>query len=219
MTGPLSPDLLLLGYQSGVFPMSESRTDTDIFWVDPKRRGVFDLAKFHVSRSLARRLRKADYQATIDQDFAGVVQACADRDETWINASIERTYLDLFRAGFAHSQEIWQDDHLVGGVYGVAIGGAFFGESMFSHATDGSKLALAYLIHRLRAAGFSLFDTQFLTPHLASLGAEEISRKAYQSKLRKALLLEADFCAPHVPRPDELLSDLKGPSGLQQTRD
>lgn len=190
---PLTPELLIQAYAAGVFPMSESRADTEVFWVDPKRRGVFPLNGFRISRSLARRIRRQDFTVTVDQDFAGVLAGCADRDETWISGIIARLYLDLHRRGLAHSIEVRQGDELVGGVYGVALGGAFFGESMFSRRTDASKVALAYLVSRLRAGGFVLFDTQFLTPHLASLGAVEIPRAEYRRRLSEALDIAADF--------------------------
>ena len=202
----LTPEILLQGYASGVFPMAEGRDDPEVFWVDPKRRGVMPLDGFHMSRSLARRLRRGGYRVSINKDFAGVVQACGDRDETWINDTIFDLYRQLHQAGFAHSLEIWQGDRLVGGVYGVALGAAFFGESMFSHVTDASKIALAYLVDRLRATGFTLFDTQFITPHLASLGAVEISRKEYRARLARALETRADFLAPlALPTPQEVI--------------
>ena len=177
----------------GVFPMAASRDDPEIHWFDPRRRGIFPLDGFHVSRSLARRMRRGDYQPRRNTAFAEVVRACAQRDETWINDEIFAMYLALHQQGFAHSQEIWQDGQLIGGVYGVALGGAFFGESMFSAAPDGSKLALAHLIPGLQTAGFSLFDTQYLTPHLASLGAVEIARADYHRRLERALGQEARF--------------------------
>lgn len=173
--------------------MAEGRDDPEIHWIDPRQRGVFPLDGFHISRSLARRIRRGGYKATVDTDFAGVVTSCAAREETWINAEIHSLYLDLHRMGHAHSQEIWQDGRLIGGVYGVVLGQAFFGESMFSAATDGSKLALAHLMARLRAGGFALFDTQFLTPHLASLGAIEIPRADYRRQLQRAIAGEARF--------------------------
>jgi len=199
-TEGLSPELLLHAYSVGVFPMAESRDDPEVFWVDPRRRGVFPLDGFRISRSLARAIRRMDYRITVNRDFAGVVDACADRPETWINAEIARLYHDLHEMGHAHSLEVTADGKLIGGVYGVAYGAAFFGESMFSRRRDGSKIALAWLVHRLNAAGFTLFDTQFLTPHLASLGAIEISRAAYHAQLREAVRKEADFAAPPVPR-------------------
>ena len=191
----LTPELLLKAYAAGIFPMSENRNDPEIFWVDPRRRGVLPLNGFHISRSLARRMRQAAYSVTMDADFAGVLNACADREETWINAEIHRLYMELHHMGTAHSLEIWQDGALAGGVYGVALGGAFFGESMFSRRTDASKLALAHLTDHLRRCGFSLFDTQFITPHLASLGAVEISRSDYHARLREALDLPGSITA------------------------
>ena len=195
----LTPAILLGAYARGVFPMAESRDDPVIHWIDPKRRGIFPLEGFHISRSLRRHILRADVTITVDGDFAGVVAACADRPETWINAEIAELYQSLHTQGFAHSLEVRRGEALIGGVYGVAIGAAFFGESMFSRATDASKLALAYLIHRLRAGGFQLFDTQFLTPHLASLGAVEIPRITYHRRLRAALLAEAQFNPPGYP--------------------
>lgn len=183
----LSPQLILGAYASGIFPMAESRDDPEIFWVDPRRRGILPLDGFHVSRSLARRMRRGAYGVTLNADFDAVVAACADRSETWISEDIASIYSTLHDMGHAHSLEIWQDGELAGGVYGVALGTAFFGESMFSRRTDASKLALAHLTHHLRTCGFTLFDTQFLTPHLATLGAVEISRARYRSLLHEAL--------------------------------
>lgn len=197
MTGPaITPDILLRAYAAGIFPMAESRDDPSIHWIDPKRRGVIPLDRFHISRSLRRRLLRADYAIRTDSDFAGVVQGCAGRDETWINDDIFSLYLALHRAGYAHSLEVWDADALIGGVYGVALGAAFFGESMFSRRRDASKLALAWLVDRLRAGGFMLFDTQFLTAHLASLGAVEISRAEYRTLLAAALRQTATFDPP-----------------------
>ncbi len=196
----LTPQLLLNAYASGVFPMAETRDDPEIFWVDPRRRGVFPLNRFHISRSLAKRMRRGGYSVRINSDFEGVLQGCADREETWINAEIHSLYVQLHALGFAHSLEIWADETLIGGVYGVTLGGAFFGESMFSRRVDASKIALAYLVDRLRVAGFSLFDTQFITPHLASLGAIEIPRGHYHLLLERALDNEADFTDPPLPR-------------------
>ncbi len=186
-------DLLLHAYRTGIFPMSEHRDDPDIFWVDPRRRGIIPLDGFHISRSLAKRLRRDDYEVTLNQDFGGVIDACADRSETWINPAIRSLYVDLNEAGHAHSLEVWRDDQLIGGVYGVVVGRAFCGESMFSNATDGSKIALAWLVDHLRRTGFVLFDTQFLTPHLASLGGVEITRAAYRRMLDEALMEDADL--------------------------
>ncbi len=167
--------------------MSEHRNDPELFWVDPRMRGVFPLDGFHISRSLAKRLRRNDYQVTLNRDFGAVLDGCADRQETWISNEIRTLYTELHDMGFAHSLEVWMDDDLAGGVYGVCIGRAFCGESMFSTRRDGSKIALAWLVDLLNRCGFSLFDTQFLTPHLASLGAKEISRDAYRANLEQAL--------------------------------
>ncbi|WP_108484022.1 leucyl/phenylalanyl-tRNA--protein transferase [Oceaniglobus ichthyenteri] len=203
---PLTPELIVRAYAAGIFPMADSRDSDEIHWIDPQQRGVFPLDGFHISRRLRRRIRRAPFEISFDQDFAGVVTGCAARDETWINATIFDLYTQLFRAGFAHSIEVWKDDTLVGGVYGLAIGAAFFGESMFSTQTDASKIALAYLIDRLRQGGFKLFDTQFITAHLASLGAVEISRLRYHRRLTKALETRADFHrAGPVPTPDQML--------------
>jgi leucyl/phenylalanyl-tRNA--protein transferase len=189
----ITAELLLSAYARGVFPMADSREADEVFWVDPRRRGVLPLTGFHVSRSLARRMRRGDYSVSLNQDFPGVLDACADRPETWINAEIRALYLDLHARGFAHSLEIGRDGRLIGGVYGVALNAAFFGESMFSRATDASKLALAHLTDHLAARGFTLFDTQFLTPHLASLGAIEIGRAVYHRRLAEALRKPATF--------------------------
>ena len=201
----LSPELLLHGYSIGIFPMAESRDDPEVFWVDPTRRGVFPLDGFHVSRSLARRIRKSAFTISINRDFSGVVDGCADRSETWINNEIYAHYMTLHNRGHAHSLEVWDEEHLVGGVYGVVLGGAFFGESMFSRRTVASKIALAYLIDRLRLTGFKLFDTQFLTAHLASLGAIEITRARYRRQLEKAIELSADFTAPLHQSPQDVI--------------
>lgn len=189
----LTPKMLLFAYRQGVFPMSESRDDPEIFWVDPRQRGIIPLDRFRVSRSLARTLRRGQFTITFDTAFEQVLHGCADRDETWINPTIHALCLSLHHEGHAHSVEVWQNDRLVGGVYGISIGAAFFGESMFSRATDASKVALAYLVDRLRRGGYQLFDTQFLTPHLASLGAIEIPRAQYHRLLAAALAQSASF--------------------------
>lgn len=167
--------------------MSESRDDKRVFWVDPERRGVLPIDGFHLSRSLRKTILRHPFELTLDMDFEGVVRGCADRSETWINDTIFRAYFALHRLGYAHSIEVWDGDQLVGGVYGVALGRAFFGESMFSEATDASKVALATLIAHLRQTGYELFDTQFVTEHLASLGAVEMPRAAYHAALEAAL--------------------------------
>ena len=187
MQDRLTPELLLRAYAAGVFPMSEARDDPHVFWVDPRARGVMPLDGFHLSRSLRRTILRHPFELTLDLAFEEVVRGCAERDETWINDPIFRAYFGLHRQGYAHSIEAWVGDRLVGGVYGVALGRAFFGESMFSVETDASKVALATLVAHLRATGFVLFDTQFLTEHLASLGAVEVSRAKYHHLLEAAL--------------------------------
>lgn len=186
-TTEITAETLLMAYASGVFPMAESRDDPEIFWVDPKRRGILPLDGFRMSRSLARTIRQGRYDVTLDADFAAVVAGCADRDETWINPAIASLYRRLHALRLAHSVEVWQDGALAGGVYGVALGRAFFGESMFSRARDASKVALAYTVAMLRRGGYTLFDTQFLTDHLASLGGIEVPRAEYRARLRDAL--------------------------------
>jgi leucyl/phenylalanyl-tRNA--protein transferase len=193
MTGMLTPDLLLQAYQQGLFPMAETRDTQDVFWVQPRFRGILPLDGFHISRSLRKTLRRGHLMASADRAFAQVVQGCAARPETWINPPIYDVYQALHAQGDAHSIEVWQDDALVGGVYGVTVGTAFFGESMFSTVTDASKVALVCAIDRLQQQGFTLFDTQFITPHLASLGGIEIPRAAYEDRLANALTQVADF--------------------------
>lgn len=193
MAESLDPETLLQAYAMGIFPMAESRDDPEIHWVDPRSRGILPLDGFHVSRSLARVLLRGAMTVTVDRDFDAVVSACANRSETWISDRIQQLYGQLHRRGFAHSIEVRQGAALVGGVYGVVIGAAFFGESMFSTVTDASKVALAHAVHRLRAGGFQLFDTQFLTPHLASLGGVEIPRASYHRKLATAIATPASF--------------------------
>lgn len=193
MTADLTPEMLLSAYAGGIFPMAENRGDEDLFWVDPRQRGIMPLDGFRISRSLAKTIRSARFTVTYDVNFSGVVHGCADRDETWINDMLTALYGQLHLARFARSVEIWQGETLVGGVFGITLGGAFFGESMFSTATDASKVALAYLVDRLRLGGFELLDTQFITPHLTSLGGVEIPRAQYRKMLNKALMLDGDF--------------------------
>ncbi|WP_425099690.1 leucyl/phenylalanyl-tRNA--protein transferase [Tropicibacter sp. S64] len=189
----VTPDLLLHAYRSGIFPMAEHRDDPEIFWVDPRRRGIIPLDGFHISRSLAKALRRDDYLVTLNRDFAGVLEGCADRPETWINPEITDLYGELHALGHVHSLEVWMENVLVGGVYGVTIGRAYCGESMFSRRTNASKIGLAWLVDLLRRTGFTLFDTQFLTSHLASLGGQEITRGGYRERLAEALEGEADI--------------------------
>jgi leucyl/phenylalanyl-tRNA--protein transferase len=184
-------------YRRGVFPMADARHDRRVFLVDPARRGILPLETFHVSRRLARTVRSDRFEVRVDTAFAEVVAACAapraGRMETWINEPIQAMCEALFARGLAHSVETWLDGRLVGGLYGVALGAAFFGESMFSTERDASKVALVHLIARLRAGGFTLLDTQFLTEHLTTFGAEEISRADYAQRLASAVAAEADF--------------------------
>jgi leucyl/phenylalanyl-tRNA---protein transferase len=191
----ITPSILLQAYATGVFPMAETAESEGFFWVDPKVRGIIPLDRFHLSRSLRKRMLRDDYALRVNAAFGKVVTACADRPETWINAEILRLYTALNRMGYAHSLEVWRDNALVGGLYGVCLGGAFFGESMFSLERDASKIAMVALVARLRYGGFRLLDTQFVTDHLKSLGAEEISRKSYRARLSGALAHPADFYA------------------------
>lgn len=187
MSEGLDPRMLLRGYAAGIFPMADSRDAGDIFWVEPRNRAIIPLQTFHLSRSLAKRVRSGCFTVTRDRAFHQVLLACADREETWINQVIERATLGLHAVGHAHSIECWHEGRLVGGLYGVKLGRAFFGESMFSLMTDASKVALAWLVARLRVGHFTLLDCQFMTPHLASLGAVAVSRDRYVGLLSSAL--------------------------------
>lgn len=193
----LTADILVRAYARGFFPMSEDRDDPELFWVDPDRRGVLPLETFHVSRRLARTVRQERFAVSVDRAFPAVIAACAaprpGRTRTWINDEIEQAYVDLARRGIAHSVECWLSGDLVGGLYGVALGGAFFGESMFSRATDASKVALVHLVARLKAGGFRLLDCQFITDHLRQFGTVEIPREDYKEQLIHALAARADF--------------------------
>ncbi len=197
MADTFTEDDLLECYRQGVFPMADSRHDRRMFLVDPVRRGILPLDALKITRRLARTVRSNRFDVRVDTDFAGVIAACAapepGRLETWINPSIERLCSGLFERGYAHSVETWREDRLVGGLYGIAIGGAFFGESMFSLERDASKVALVHLVARLNIGGYGLLDAQFLTDHLATLGAVEISKEEYRRRLARALDLPADF--------------------------
>jgi leucyl/phenylalanyl-tRNA--protein transferase len=190
----LTPELLLRAYAAGIFPMAETADDPDVFWVDPEQRGILPLDGFHLPRRLARTLRQDVFDVRCNAAFEAVVRGCAEptaeRPKTWINDEIVRLYAALHRLGFAHSVETWRDGELVGGLYGVALGAAFFGESMYSRVTDASKVALAHLVARLRLGGFRLLDTQFVTGHLQQFGALEISRAQYHRRLTAALPLK-----------------------------
>lgn len=193
----LTPDILLRTYAAGIFPMAESADDPTLFWVDPDRRGILPLERFHISRKLQRTLRKNPFEVRCDTAYHDVILRCAasrpERPKTWINSEITRLYGGLFDMGHAHSVECWLGDKLVGGLYGVSLAGAFFGESMFSEITDASKVALCHLIARLRRSRYTLLDTQFVTKHLASFGAIEISRAEYRRLLTQALQVRTEF--------------------------
>jgi leucyl/phenylalanyl-tRNA--protein transferase len=184
---PIDPDLLLRAYAIGVFPMSDSRDADEVFWVEPRRRAIIPLDSFRLSRSLRKTVRSGVYTVTCDTAFAEVVRRCAEREETWINGQIEESYRLLHERGHAHSIECWRDGALAGGLYGVNLGAAFFGESMFSLRKDSSKVALAWLVARLKVGGYRLLDCQFMTDHLRSLGAIEIDQKDYVALLSGAL--------------------------------
>jgi len=211
----ITPQVLLRAYSIGMFPMAESADDPTLFWVDPEQRGVFPLDGILVSRSLAKLVRSDRFEIRVDHDFDGVIEGCAgggeDRPKTWINERIRRLYRELFQRGFVHTVEAWREGRLVGGLYGVQMGGAFFGESMFHRERDASKVALVHLAARLRLAGATLLDTQFVTPHLQSLGAIEIPRAEFHRRLDDALGRSADF---HVWRQDEPVSGARALAAL-----
>ncbi len=193
----VTPEMLLRVYGLGIFPMAESRDDPRLFWVDPDMRGVIPLDAFHLPKRLARRVRSGVFEPRIDSDFSAVIQACAEprpgHPETWINDQVVALYAALFERGHVHTVECWREGSLVGGLYGVSLRGAFFGESMFSRETDASKVALVHLVDHLRTRGFRLLDVQFLTPHLETFGAIEVTRADYQEMLRDALDVDARF--------------------------
>lgn len=192
----ITPEILLRAYAIGLFPMAESADDPEIFWVEPEFRGILPLEGFHVSKSLMKTLRKKHFEIRVNTSFDAVIEACAaaapGRPSTWINGTIRSLYSALHRMGHAHSVEAWQNDELVGGLYGVSLGSAFFGESMFSRRTDASKVCLVHLVERLRSKGFTLLDTQFTTDHLKSFGAVDIPKEEYRG------LLEAAMASPHL---------------------
>lgn len=205
MHAEITPEVLLRAYACGIFPMAESADDPTLFWVEPEQRGIIPLDGLKVSSRLARTVRSDRFRVTVDQAFSEVIDGCAEakpgRDNTWINRRIRTLYTGLYRLGHCHSVEVWQDDALVGGLYGVNLGGAFFGESMFHRASDASKVALVHLVARLIAGGFTLLDTQYVTEHLRSLGALEISRRRYRTQLDLALLHEGEFARLPLDRP------------------
>jgi len=195
----ITPEQIIRAYRAGIFPMAEDAGDENLFWVSPEERGVIPLNGFHLSRSLRKAMRKSGWTIRVDTDWDGIIEGCAtvgeDRHSTWINGTIRAVYGELFRRGVAHTVEVWDGSDLVGGLYGLAIGAAFFGESMFHRRTDASKMAMAHLVERLNAGGFVLLDTQFLTDHLVSLGGIEISRADYEDQLARATALDADWHA------------------------
>lgn len=195
----VTPELIVRAYRAGIFPMAEDAEDEDLFWVSPEMRGIMPLDGFHASKSLRKAMRKSGWTVKVDSDWHGIIEGCAtvgeDRDNTWINQTIRAVYGALFERGVAHTVEVWDGDELVGGLYGLAIGGAFFGESMFHRRTDASKMAMAHLVERLNVGGFVLLDTQFITPHLESLGGVEIPRAEYEDRLGQALVLDGDWGA------------------------
>jgi leucyl/phenylalanyl-tRNA--protein transferase len=208
----ITPQVVLKAYACGIFPMAESAEDPSIYWIEPRERGVLPLDAFHVSRRLARAVRRDDYEIRIDHDFGAVIDACAEpapgRRKTWINSEIRRLYGELFRIGHVHTVEMRREDRLVGGLYGVSLGAAFFGESMFHRETDASKIALVHLVARLRYGGFELLDTQFVTDHLKRFGAIEVPRKRYQQMLERAIARKADFAQLPTPSSSELVLQL-----------
>jgi leucyl/phenylalanyl-tRNA---protein transferase len=201
----ITPEVLLRAYACGIFPMAESADDPTLFWVEPEMRGVIPLDGFRVSSRLARTVRSDAFTVTVNKAFKAVIAGCAapqpGRDDTWINKRIRDLYVGLHELGYCHSVEVWDDDDLVGGLYGVSLGRAFFGESMFHTARDASKVALVHLVARLIAGGFELLDTQYVTEHLRSFGAIEIPRRRYTTLLDKAIRGEADFQRLPVDRP------------------
>ena len=208
MSSPLTADQILRAYALGVFPMARQHDDPKLYWVDPEKRGILPLNGFHLSRSMRKVLRRETFQLRVDTAFDQVLALCAEstarRPETWINAEIVRLFTDLHHAGLAHSIESWQDGKLVGGLYGLGLGSAFFGESMFSRTTDASKVALAYLVALMRKGGYTLLDTQFVTDHLAQFGAVEVPRRDYLRMLAQALDKPASL--PGHLAPDEVVA-------------
>lgn len=210
----ITPQILLKAYAAGIFPMAESAEDNALYWVEPEERGIFPLDGLHISHSLRKRIRQRRFDVRIDTAFNDVIVACAermpDRKTTWINQRIKSLYGQLYKMGCCHSVECWRRNQLVGGLYGVRIGGAFFGESMFSRETDASKVALVHLVARLKAGGFRLLDAQFTTPHLESLGARAINRADYHVLLEGAIEQDAEFFKFQGDRDPELVLRLVG---------
>jgi leucyl/phenylalanyl-tRNA--protein transferase len=201
----ITPEVLLKAYACGIFPMAESAEDTALYWIEPEMRGVIPLQHFHLSARLARTVRADRFTVTVNRDFEAVLEGCAapkpGRGRTWINARIRNLYRQLHRRGHCHSVEVYDGAKLAGGLYGVSLAGAFFGESMFHASRDASKVALVHLVARLRAGGFTLLDTQFVTDHLKTFGAIEIPREQYHKELEAALIGEGDFYALSTDKP------------------
>jgi leucyl/phenylalanyl-tRNA--protein transferase len=201
----ITPEVLLKAYACGIFPMAESADDPALYWIEPDMRGIIPLEGFHLSARLKRTVRTTPFTVWVDRDFDAVIDGCAeakpDRARTWINDRIRKIYRSLFEHGYCHSVEVYDGTALVGGLYGVSLGRAFFGESMFHHARDASKIALVHLVARLRAGGYRLLDTQYVTDHLKTFGAVEVGKKRYHRLLEDALVGEADFGALATDRP------------------
>ena len=207
----VTPELMLRAYRVGLFPMAETRRGQRLYWLDPEQRGILPLDGFHLPRRLLRTVLSGPYEITANRAFAQVIAGCAaaapGREDTWINTDIERLFYELHRQGHAHSVETWLDGMLVGGLYGVSLGGVFFGESMFSSARDASKVALVHLVARMRMGGYTLLDTQFVTNHLAQFGAIEVPRDTYKALLASAVQIVAHWTA--APDPDTLVAEIK----------
>ncbi len=217
----ITPEILLKAYAAGIFPMAEDADDPSLFWVEPRERGIIPLDRFHVGKRLARTVRSDQFEVRVDQDFDAVIAGCAapgyDREKTWISGRIRRLYGELFDSGYCHTVEVYQDNRLVGGLYGVRLRSAFFGESMFHTERDASKVALVHLVARLRRGGFTLLDTQFVTAHLAQFGAIEVPRRSYKQMLRAAMDQEADWHVwprGHIVTGEEALAALSPSPGL-----
>jgi leucyl/phenylalanyl-tRNA--protein transferase len=211
----ITPQVLLKAYACGIFPMAESADDPALYWIEPQARGILPLRRVHVPKRLRRTIRHAPYEILIDTDFHGVLDGCAQsrpgRRSTWINQRIRALYAELFELGHCHTVEVWHDGRLAGGLYGVELGGAFFGESMFSNLRDASKIALIHLCARLAYGGFTLLDTQFVTDHLRQFGTVEVERAEFQRELDKALKVRADFFRLELsPSPERVLQILGG---------
>src|SRR5471032_3118471 len=213
----ITPEVLLKAYACGIFPMAESADDPALYWIEPDMRGIIPIEGFHVPLRLARTVRATHFTVRVDRDFDAVVDGCAeakdDRARTWINERIRKIYRSLFEHGHCHSIEVYDGDDLVGGLYGVSLGAAFFGESMFHRARDASKIALVHLVARLRAGGYRLLDTQYVTDHLKTFGAVEVAKRRYHKMLEEAIAGDGNFAALALERPlrgDEALEQIAG---------